>query len=445
MPVERSKRPIVVVGAGAAGLMAAIAAGDGDRPVLVLQSGDRPGAKILISGGGRCNVLPGEGATSYDAPKTAGLAVSAGAPPVDGPQKTGPSLDDLFVTSGSQNTLRKILRGWPLPSVRHFFEEALQVPLQLEPESGKLFPVANKAIVVLQALLNAVRARGGDLRYNATVTGLTHESHWWVHLENGERVAAERVIFATGGLSVPATGSDGGGLKIAAQLGHRVTPTYAALAPLTCNDSIHHALTGLSLPVRIRATGPDGRTHSAEGGFLFTHKGYSGPVVLNLSHLAAQWQTEHGKRPVFRVQWSELDVAAWEEMLREATINQPAGFVFPMLCERMPNRLASTLINEANMGGIKLSQLSKEQRRQLAELLGAYPLPWDGTEGFRTAEVTGGGVALDQVDPATMESRSHPGLYFCGEMLDAFGPIGGYNFLWAWITGKLAGVACRQL
>jgi hypothetical protein len=401
--------PLVVVGAGAAGLMAALWAAGGTRPVLLLEGGDRPGKKILISGGGRCNVLPS--------------AVEPGD----------------FVTDGSPHTLAKILRAWPLEEVRRFFEEDLGVTLQEEPEAGKLFPASGKARTVLDALLTAVNQRGVRFRLGARVVGLERVERWRVRLAGGETLLAGAVILATGGLSAPATGSDGGGLRIAESLGHTRVPTYPALVPLTSSLPAHGGLAGVSLPVTLTTPLLGGkRTYTSRGGFLFTHQGYSGPAVLNLSHLAVRGAMLGAPPPIW-VQWTDLGSVAWDALLRSK-----GGPLLPLLRSLLPQRLAEQLLTEAGLAGVVGSQLRREERAHLVEHLTRYPLPWAGHEGYRTAEVTGGGIPLNEADPITLESSLAPGLYLCGEMLDAFGPIGGYNFLWAWVTGRIAGEAAAR-
>jgi len=404
--------PVVIVGAGAAGLMAAIFAAGGPWPVALLEGSDRPGKKILISGGGRCNVLPSQAA------------------PED------------FYTDSSPYALAKILRAWPLAEVRGFFERDLGIALRLEPETGKLFPVANRARVVLEALLGVAQARGVTLRTGARVCDLEPAGdRWRVVLADGARLDAARVILATGGLSVPATGSDGTGLAIARRLGHVVVPPYPALVPLTCDNPAHRALAGLSLhQVTVSAPLPGGkRVLRAAGGFLFTHRGYSGPAVLNVSHVAVRSLMLGGPRAAIQVQWTPLGAEAWDALLRSRK-----GPLLPLLREPLTARLAGQLLAEAGLADATGSQLRREDRLRLVAMLTRYELLWSGHEGYRTAEVTGGGVALDQVNPATLESRHTPGLYLCGELLDAFGPIGGYNFLWAWVTGKIAGEGARR-
>ncbi|MGE5602309.1 MAG: NAD(P)/FAD-dependent oxidoreductase [Nitrososphaerales archaeon] len=403
-----SELPVVVVGAGAAGLMAAIWAAGQKRAVVLLESTDKPGQKILISGGGRCNVLPSQASESD------------------------------FHTDGSINTLRKILAAWPLIDICRFFEKYLDVPLALEKETGKVFPASNQARTVLDALMGAARNRGVDLRSRAKVTGLERSGDAWsVKLEAGEPLRASRVVLATGGLSVPSTGSDGAGLRMAQALGHLIIPTYPALTPLTTSNEAHKGLAGVSVTATASTPRPDGRGMLVQrGGFLFTHRGYSGPAVLNISHVPVRSTFVGGPRPPVFVSWGDLKAEQWDAALR-----QGRGGAAGLLRKHLPERLAAQLLTERGLLEADLARLRREDRARLVEALTHYALPWSGHEGYRVAEVTGGGVGLDQVNPATLESRVAPGLYLCGEMLDAFGPIGGYNFLWAWVTGKIAGLA----
>jgi predicted Rossmann fold flavoprotein len=435
--------------------MAAIfAAGDGRR-VLVVERTRDGGRKILISGGGRCNVLP-----SVLAP-------------------------ERFVTDSSPNTMRNLLRSWPLAEQRAFFETTLGLPLALEEETGKLFPVANQARAVRDALVSHARTLGVEFKFNTTVVDIsrrasndtpgseppapspspdanaagvtrssdaTNTARWVIQLERDAPIEADAVIIATGGLSVPTTGSDGAGLDIARRLGHTIHETYPALTPLVADPPVHDALSGVSLSVRLRAPatangdgasgGGGGRMLETSGGFLFTHRGYSGPAVLDISHVAvrARLANAHAADQPVLVQWTSHSDEAWHELLKPTTGRQTEALVRTRVRQHLPDRLADWLMRDAGVTPDQpVATLTRDVRRRLVERLTRYALPWTSDEGYRKAEVTGGGVALDEVRPKTCESRRHPGLFLCGEMLDAFGPIGGHNFAWAWATGRLAG------
>jgi hypothetical protein len=334
--------------------------------------------------------------------------------------------------------MRNMLLSWPLPSQQRFFEQDLGVPLALESSSGKLFPVSNRARDVRDALVAEARRRGAEVRFDCTVRDIIPAGlhRWTVALADGTGIPAASVIVATGGLSVPATGSDGAGLHIVERLGHTIHETYPALTPLTCEPPRHAALAGVSLDVCLTAPLMKSRYETA-GGFLFTHRGYSGPAVLNISHLAVRSQRTGHRPQAIHVQWTAMDGDAWDVALRDGG----AGQVGPLLRRHLPARLADMLIEESGVDAQRtLAELRREERARLVTSLSRYPLPWTGDEGCRKAEVTGGGAALGEFDPRTLESRKHHGLFVCGEALDAFGPIGGYNFAWAWATGRTAGL-----
>jgi predicted Rossmann fold flavoprotein len=348
-----------------------------------------------------------------------------------------------YVTASSPNTMKKILLSWPLREQRRFFEETLGMPLALEEETGKLFPISNRARDVRDRLRDLAERLGVEVRCGVVVTDLAPwEGGWRVTVEDREAgrttLDAAAVVIATGGLSVPATGSDGTGIDIVRRLGHTVHDLYPALTPLTASPHRHAPLSGVSLHVTLTAPGAKPRFMN-QGGFLVTHKGYSGPTVLNASHLAILSKRHGGKRQAIHVRWTSLDAAAWEARLRGGE-----GTVGGAVRREIPARLADVLLEEVDVPATTpLAQLDRESRRRVVQALTEYPLPWTGDEGYAKAEVTGGGVALDEVDPRTLESRLQPRLFLCGEILDAFGPIGGYNFAWAWATGRAAGAAAR--
>jgi predicted Rossmann fold flavoprotein len=392
-------------------MMAAIFAAKSGADTLLLERTRDGGRKILISGGGRCNILPAR---------------------VD---------ERRFVSDSSSNTLRNILRSWPLEEQITFFEQQLSLPLVEEEESAKLFPASNRARDVRDGLLRASSHNGVTFLPNTTVTSVAPQGRRWrIERQEGAPIETDRVIMATGGLSVPNTGSDGGGLTILAGLGHTIHPTYPALTPVLAEPAPFAELAGISARVTISARDPT-RHSTAAGGFLFTHRGYSGPCVLDVSHVVTRSRLQGDGDALLTVRWTDLDEAAWEAALRPEGTRTVGG----VLRRELPDRLADTLAHKADVPPSRaLAQLTREERHRLIDMLVRGTLPWTGDEGYRKAEVTGGGVDLAEIEPRTMESKLHPGLFLSGELLDAFGPIGGYNFLWAWATGRAAGRAAGQ-
>ena len=404
---------IVVVGAGAAGLMAARAAAErlgGAGGVLVLEGAREPGRKILVSGGGRCNVLPAE-----DAPKR-------------------------FVSDAPGRLVRRFLDRWTLAEQREYFETLLGGPLREEPETGKLFPPTNRARDVRDLLREGVLATRAELRSGSPVRKVARArgGGLLVRLDESE-IRTRAVILATGGLSVLAQGADAAGLEWAAALGHTVRPTYPALVPLTGGAPAHHALAGVSLRARVTARSGD-ECAASDGGFLFTHKGWSGPAVLDVSHVVER-AARAGRAADVRVAFAPG--TAWDERLRSGAGS--GGLLSSFLSRSsIPDRLIRLVLATCGLPDVPLHRLTREARRGVVSALTEFPVPATGTEGYRTAEVTGGGVSLEEVDPGSAESRLVPGLYFAGEILDAFGPIGGFNFQWAWATGRTAGEAAAR-
>src|SRR5437763_4692530 len=349
---------VVVIGAGAAGTMAAIFAASAGAETRLLERTKDGGRKILISGGGRCNILP----ASVD--------------------------HSRFVTDSSSQTLRKILRSWPLVSQIAFFENDARIPLMEEADSAKLFPKSESARSVRDALFALARAKGVTLETGSFVTGLSPAANGWtIQREAESPLTVDAVIVATGGLSVPHTGSDGGGLRFVQQLGHTVHRTYAALTPLlntnTTPATRFSQLSGISLPVTLSARASH-LSAMATGGFLFTHRGYSGPSVLDVSHVAVRSLAETNEPARITVQWTALNAPAWEEALR------PRGTrtVLNELAIRIPLRLAETLLQSAAVDRRRtLSNLTRAERLRLVDILTRGTLPWTGDEGYKKAEV----------------------------------------------------------
>jgi predicted Rossmann fold flavoprotein len=395
---------LAVIGAGAAGLMAAIWARRTapDRSVVLLDGARTLGAKILVSGGGRCNV-------------------------------THQAVDETAFAGSSPPAIRKVLRRFDVAATVAFFRE-LGVELKRE-ETGKLFPVTDRARTVLEALLEAARAAGVAVRHPWRVAGLA--PGFVLTAADGETLGAARVVLATGGRSLPKTGSDGGGYALARGLGHTLTPrVFPGLVPLTLpRDHFLCALSGLSAPAALEVRSGSGRrVVSFTGSTLCTHFGLSGPAVLDVSRY---WIDALLDDPGARLVASFLPgvpAEAVDEALRAAA---PARF----LEGRLPERLARALCEAAGAPwSTPAHRLTREARRSLARTITELALPVTGDRGFNYAEVTAGGVPLSELDLGTMESRRCAGLSLCGEICDVDGRIGGFNFQWAWASGYVAGL-----
>jgi len=461
-------RTVAVVGAGAAGLTAALRAAQAGARVVLLNAHPKIGLKILMSGGTRCNVTHRE-------------------------------VEARDYHGGSRHVVARILRAFPPEATRAWFE-SLGVPLVLE-ETGKYFPASNDAQTVLDALLGAVGRAGVEVVVGARVVrlepagaeavvgaldlgperagadapapgaaregagprwrlgiqsmsasaGFSASAHafgglsWPLPAATPERwLEADAVVLATGGLSFPRTGSDGTGYALAAALGHTIVLPVPALTPLTAADPLCSQLQGLALEVELTLVVGGKRDEAVRGSLLFTHFGYSGPAALDLSRswLRAEGRGERAVLVSFVPgETREGLLATWG---REAAA-EPRLLVRHWLARRLPDRLAVALCSEAGVDAAALaSQLDRARRVTLIQRVCARPLPVGGTLGYEKAEVTAGGVALDEVDASTLESRKACGVYLCGEILDVDGRIGGFNFQWAWSSGTVAGRAAGR-
>ncbi len=407
---------MAIVGGGAAGLATAIfaARASASSKVILLDGAGSLGAKILVSGGSRCNVT--------NARVEASDFWRAGSP---------------FV--------RQVLRAFPVPETVAFFEE-IGVTLEEEP-LGKLFPRTNKARTVLDALLSEARRLNVDIRTSCRVHGLTrHGAHWILESSAGP-IQASRVVLATGGLSLPKTGSDGEGYALARAHGHTIVPTVPALEPLLLGGDFHVGLSGITHEGAIRVVRPGHKRIELLGPLLWTHFGISGPLALNASRFMRRAQVEASRAEMslsFTPLLSEENV---DRRLIAATRERPQN---PVATEvgrafQLPQALAVRLVGTTMDREETLAKLTRDGRRRLVHALTSFPLEVVGGRGYNFAEVTSGGVSLEEVNPKTMESRLAPGLYFVGEILDVDGRIGGFNFQWAWATAKVAGRAVSGL
>ena len=299
-------------------------------------------------------------------------------------------------------------------------------------ESGKLFPVSNRASDVRDALFAMARRRGARIVTGALVTGIRkQDAAWVVEQEGAPPREADAVVVATGGLSIPKSGSDGVGLEILRSLGHTIHPTYPALTPLTGAPPDFRRSPGSHCPWR----SPRGhRSALPSGRRIPLHPpGLQRPFGARRFARRRAVARRERLRPASRC----AGRSAARRSGRRRCAAPGTRTVGSVLRDELPDRLAAALCAASGADPQRpLARLTRDARLALVETLTAGALPWSGHGGYAKAEVTGGGVALEEIHPATMESRLHPGLFLCGEALDAFGPIGGYNFLWAWATGR---------
>ncbi|MFN9064030.1 MAG: aminoacetone oxidase family FAD-binding enzyme [bacterium] len=416
---------IAVIGAGAAGLFASIWAGRHARSegrslsIVALDGARKLGAKILVAGGGRCNV-------------------------------THRAVDKSDYAGSSRNAIGKVLRAFDVPQTISFFAE-LGVALK-EEETGKLFPITDDAHTILNALLDATRDAGVQLRHPWRVGSVARLADGRFVITGQEQpggqelptITAGVVILATGGMALPKTGSDGAGYGFARALGHTVTPVVMpALVPLVLDArSFVRTLSGLTLPTRLEVrSGTGKKLCSFTNSTLCTHFGLSGPGPLDISRYYFDALLGDPGAGLY-INWSpgvtgeELD-----RLLIDKRAQSPVS-VLTSVPVSIPERLARALCFEAGVeGNLRAEHLPRESRRALVTMTTSMRLPVAESRGYTYAEVTAGGVPLSELHLATMGSRVTPGLYICGEICDVDGRIGGFNFQWAWASGYLAGKA----
>jgi predicted Rossmann fold flavoprotein len=406
---------VVVIGAGAAGLAASIFAAETAQQrhslkIAVFDSAKKIGAKILISGGGRCNVTHDE-----------------------------IRLEDF---NGSRHIVRNILAAFDEQSTLRWFA-SLGIPLKRE-ETGKLFPVSDSARTVLSALLRRCEELKVSILTQHRVGEVTAAQQGMFAIQHEQGTShARRVIFATGGKSLSRTGSDGSGWDMVKRLGHTVTTTVPALVPLVLREEMFHAqLAGISLPVEFSTSVAGKVVDRRVGSLLWTHFGVSGPVVMDASR---HWTLARAQGQIVELRchfFPGQDFSQTEKWLLDTANARSRVSLVRVLGERLPDHMAEVLVRWSGIeSGTILSQLSREQRRTLVHSLTNFLLPVERDRGWNFAEVTAGGVPLEEINFRTMESRVVKGLYLVGEMLDCDGRIGGFNFQWAWATGYIAGRA----
>jgi predicted Rossmann fold flavoprotein len=400
---------VLVVGAGAAGLAAAIftARAAPALRVRVLDGARRIGAKILVSGGSRCNV-------------------------------TNRTVTDRDFWGGPSHVVRKVLRAFPAERAVHFFQE-IGVELH-EEQDGKLFPDSQRSHTVLDALLAELQGRGITLGTGERVQDAGRTTSGFVVKTVSGSYHARRLVLATGGRSLPKTGSDGFGYELARRLGHGYVETTPALAPLVLTGGSHEQLSGVSHRVALvlRADGAPAR--KLAGQLLWTHFGVSGPVALDMSRHWHRARLE-GRSPAVTVNvCPDESFETLDRWFVEQQTARPKARVTTALATRLPSSMAGVWIDLAQIDRETiLARVAREDRRCLVRSLVETPLEVVDSRGYGYAEVTAGGVPLEEIDPATMESRVCRGLHLVGEVLDVDGRLGGFNFQWAWSSGWVAG------
>ncbi|MCA9260181.1 MAG: NAD(P)/FAD-dependent oxidoreductase [Planctomycetales bacterium] len=398
---------LIVVGAGAAGLMAAVRAAELGVSVLLLEKNSKPGVKILMSGGTRCNLT--------HATDRRGIV-------------------EAFGTNGK--FLHSALAALSPQDVVAFFNAA-DVPTKVE-ETGKIFPASDRALDVQRALVGKLRDRNVELCLNESVREIAPDGSGFRIVTDKRVLVTHRALVTTGGQSYPGCGTTGDGYAWLETLGHRIVPPRPALVPLTTNVAWVRELQGVTLPdvelklVREGLKKPPRR----RGSLLFTHFGMSGPVTLDLSRYVSEspqagWGVECDFLP---------DLC--EDRLRDELTSDPKRSLGAVAQSWVPRRLWEALMQANEIDSTtRVAECAKSQRQRMLVAFKRQRVSLSGTLGFKKAEVTAGGVDLKQIDSRTMQSKICPGLYLAGEILDLDGPIGGFNFQAAFSTGWLAAQA----
>jgi len=386
---------VVVIGAGAAGMMCAIEAGRRRRRVLIIDHAKAAGEKIRISGGGRCNFT--------------NLHTAPGA----------------FLSDNPRFCISALKRYTPADLIALVDRHGIAWH---EKTLGQLF-CDDSARQFVDMLLAEMRGAGATVRLNTSVQTITRTADGFVLEIDGASIPCQSVVVATGGKSIPKMGATGFAYDVARRFGLRVTPTRPALVPLTFEPGLLgrlQPLAGVSVDVAVRC----GKAGFEEA-MLFTHRGLSGPAILQIS---SYWREGEA---------IEIDMAPGVSLfdtLRAARSTQGRQAAHTVLAERLPRRLAQMIADDAGASG-NLADASDKTLRRIAEAVNAWRVKPVGSEGYRTAEVTLGGVDTRDLDSRTMAAKEVPGLYFIGEAVDVTGWLGGYNFQWAWASGWCAGQA----
>jgi predicted Rossmann fold flavoprotein len=400
----------IILGAGAAGLMAAIHAAERGRRVLLLEKGKKPGVKILMSGGTRCNI-------THDC-ENRGIVEAFG--------PNGKFLHSALANFGVKETIA--------------FFETEGVATKIE-DTGKIFPVSDRALDVLNALLRRLGRTTAKLALTEPAKDVEGLPEGGFRVTTPTRtLTGERLIITTGGLSFPGCGTTGDGYGFAQKFGHSIVATRPALVPVTVQPTWIKELQGVTMPdITLKVFEEQKLLSSRRGSTLFAHFGLTGPAPLDVSRAISGHATPTKLS-------LEIDLLpgtneqAFDTFLQTETMANGKKQLAVVMSEQLPRRVCDQILAVNQMPlDRKAAALSKDDRRKLVASVKRLRLPVKGTLGYEKAEVTAGGVSLDEVDSRTMQSKKKPGLFLAGEVLDLDGWIGGYNFQSAWSTGWLAG------
>lgn len=410
---------VLVIGGGAAGLLAGIAAAQSGAQTVILEKMRRPGKKILITGKGRCNIT------------------------------NNCDLQEIIKNiPGNGRFLNSALRRFTNQDIVQLLEDN-GLPTKVE-RGGRVFPVSDKAADVVDTLVKIYKNYGGRLFTDCKVKSITAEfgKITGAVTADGQKFAADAVILAAGGSSYPGTGSDGSGVKLAKALGHTIVPLAPSLVPLESDSPYIADLQGLSLRNIEGTVYADGKKIGSEfGEMLFTHFGVSGPIILSLSKCVAEAFAKGAQEVELAIDLKpaldkdKLDARLQRDFMQYSRKQMPNG-----MKDLLPQRLIAPVLDQAFIDEEKfVNQLSRAERRRLVDVLKAFTVPITGTRPIAEAIVTAGGVSLKEIDPKTMESKLIKGLFFAGEVMDIDGYTGGYNLQAAFSTGYAAGTFAAQI
>lgn len=410
---------VIVIGGGAAGLLAGIAAAQNGAQATIIEKMRRPGKKMLITGKGRCNIT------------------------------NNCDLQEIIKNiPGNGRFLNSALRRFTNQDIVQLLEDN-GLPTKVE-RGGRVFPVSDKAVDVVDTLVKIFKDYGGRLLLDTKVKSIAAEfgKIKGVVTEDGQRFEADAVILAAGGSSYPGTGSDGSGVKLAKAVGHSIVPLKPCLVPLESDSPYIPDLQGLSLRNIEGTVYADGKKIGTEfGEMLFTHFGVSGPIILSLSKCVAEAIAAGAQDIELHIDLKPaLDKDKLDARLQRDFVQYSRKQMANGMKDLLPQRLIAPVLDEAFIDEEKfVNQLSRAERQRLVDVLKAFVVPITGTRPLAEAIVTAGGVSLKEIDPKTMESKLIKGLFIAGEVMDIDGYTGGYNLQAAFSTGYAAGTFAAQI